>query len=227
MLHPLGYVEGIFDKQLISNFGPQGCCIFSHEFYKTNSEQEFKRGYTMHVLRSPGPLETALLGYKLKKIKSGKSFIKTLMNFLAAGSNDYIMYLPELTNLVELDHENCDESGMPGVKVKYTLGENTKKMLSHGLSKGKQVMKNAGAKSVMANAPVKNSGWHLMGTTKMGSSPSTSVVNKFGQAHDISNLIIVDSSVFTTSSGVNPTSTIQAIALMISDNLIKEPHRYV
>ena len=99
-------------------------------------------------------------------------------------------------------------------------------MLSHGLSKGKQVMKNAGAKSVMANAPVKNSGWHLMGTTKMGQ-VLPSVVNKFGQSHDISNLIIVDSSVFTTSSGVNPTSTIQAIALMISDNLIKEPHRYV
>ena len=57
MLHPLGYVEGIFDKQLISNFGPQGCCIFSHEFYKTNSEQEFKGLYNA-CIESPGPLET-------------------------------------------------------------------------------------------------------------------------------------------------------------------------
>ena len=125
----------------------------------------------MHVLRSPGPLETALLGYKLKKIKSGKEFHKNFDELFGRTVPMTIICedLPELTNLVELDHENCDESGMPGVKVKYTLGENTKKMLSHGLSKGKQVMKNAGAKSVMANAPVKNSGWHLMGTTKMGS----------------------------------------------------------
>ena len=44
--------------------------------------------------------------------------------------------LPELTNLVELDHENCDESGMPGVKVKYTLGENTKKCFLMAYQKG-------------------------------------------------------------------------------------------
>ena len=43
MLHPLGYVEGIFDYPLASNFGPQGCCIFSHQFYETMREREFKR----------------------------------------------------------------------------------------------------------------------------------------------------------------------------------------
>ena len=35
----------------------------------------------------------------------------------------------------------------------------------------------------------------------MGIDPKKSVVNKFGQSHDVKNLFIVDSSVFTTSAG--------------------------
>ena len=38
-------------------------------------------------------------------------------------------------------------------------------------------------------------------------------------SHDVKNLFIVDGSVFVTSGGVNPTSTIQAIALYIADQM--------
>ena len=37
--------------------------------------------------------------------------------------------------------------------------------------------------------------------------------------HDVKNLFVVDGSVFVTSGGVNPTSTIQAIALYIADQM--------
>jgi choline dehydrogenase-like flavoprotein len=37
----------------------------------------------------------------------------------------------------------------------------------------------------------------------------------------VKNLFIVDGSVFVTSGGVNPTSTIQAIALWVADNIKK------
>ena len=40
-----------------------------------------------------------------------------------------------------------------------------------------------------------------------------SVVNAWGRSHDVRNLFIVDGSVFVTGGGVNPTSSIQAIAL--------------
>ena len=32
MLHPLGFVEGTFNQYIESFKGPEGCCIFSHEF---------------------------------------------------------------------------------------------------------------------------------------------------------------------------------------------------
>ena len=61
--------------------------------------------------------------------------------------------------------------------------------------------------------------WHLLGTARMGTDPSRSVVNEWGRSHDVKNLFIVDGSVFVTSGGVNPTSTIQAIALYIADQM--------
>jgi len=45
------------------------------------------------------------------------------------------------------------------------------------------------------------------------------VVNEWGRSHDVKNLFIVDGSVFVTSGGVNPTSTIQAIALYVADQM--------
>ena len=80
-------------------------------------------------------------------------------------------------------------------------------------------MKEAGAKSIITFGPVKHTGWHLMGTTKMGRSSKDSVVNKYGRSHDVKNLYVIDGSVFVTSGAVNPTSTIQAISLFIAENI--------
>ena len=53
----------------------------------------------------------------------------------------------------------------------------------------------------------------------MGHDPERSVVNGWGRSHDVKNLFIVDGSVFVTSGGVNPTTTIQAVALYIADSI--------
>ena len=53
----------------------------------------------------------------------------------------------------------------------------------------------------------------------MGADPDRSVVNEWGRSHDVKNLFIVDGSLFVTSGGVNPTSTIQALALYIADQM--------
>lgn len=228
MLHPLGYVEGIFDEYLESSFGPQGCCIASKEFYETRNEHNFKRGYTMHVLRGADPLDTAISLKRFKKMKFGKSFNEDFLQIYGKSVPIAIICedLPEISNCIELDNENKDSSNMPGIKIKYKLAHNTKMMMSHGINKAKIVLKEAGAKSVTAFGPVRHTGWHIMGTTKMGIDSETSVVNEFGQSHEIKNLLIVDSSVFNTSGGVNPMSTIQAVALKFTSELIKNPHRF-
>jgi choline dehydrogenase-like flavoprotein len=68
---------------------------------------------------------------------------------------------------------------------------------------------------------MRQAGWHNLGTARMGDDPKTSVVNAWGRAHDVRNLFVIDGSVFVTSGGVNPTSTIQALALYIADTMKK------
>ena len=72
---------------------------------------------------------------------------------------------------------------------------------------------------ICTNSPIPWGGWHLLGTARMGTDPDRSVVNEWGRAHDVKNLFIVDGSIFVTSGGVNPTSTIQALALYIADSI--------
>ena len=80
------------------------------------------------------------------------------------------------------------------------------------------MLKAAGAHTIAYDS-VPNSGWHLLGTARMGRDPERSVVNEWGRSHDVKNLFIVDGSIWVTSGGVNPTSTIQALALYIAHSI--------
>jgi glucose dehydrogenase len=58
-----------------------------------------------------------------------------------------------------------------------------------------------------------NTAAHIMGTTIMGDDPKDSVVDRWGRTHDVPNLWIVGSSVFSTSATANPTLTLAAVSL--------------
>ena len=58
-----------------------------------------------------------------------------------------------------------------------------------------------------------------MGTARMGDDPKTSVVDRWGGSHDVKNLFIIDGSIWVTAGGLNPTPTIQSLALRTADYL--------
>ncbi len=60
---------------------------------------------------------------------------------------------------------------------------------------------------------------HQNGTTRMGTDPSTSVVDIYCKAHDLSNLYIVDGGFFVSSGAVNPALTIIAMALRVGEHI--------
>ena len=103
--------------------------------------------------------------------------------------------------------------------MNYTTSENSKKILDFSVKRCEEVLDAAGAYKTISNQLVRGSGWHLMGTTKMGESKTNSVVNKYGRSHDVKNLYVIDGSIFTTRAAVNPTTTIQALALYVADQL--------
>lgn len=62
---------------------------------------------------------------------------------------------------------------------------------------------------------------HQSGTLRFGHDPSTSVLDINCKAHELDNLYVVDSSFFPSSSAVNPSLTIMANALRVSDHLLE------
>ncbi len=130
--------------------------------------------------------------------------------------------LPEEHNTVTLDDHLVDGSNLPAPKVDYTLNTNTRRLLDDGIENARKVLEAAGAIDVIVNPLLRSGGWHLMGTARMGVDPEASVVNEWGQAHDVDNVFIVDGSVLVTGGAVNPTPTIQALALRTADYIVRE-----
>jgi choline dehydrogenase-like flavoprotein len=62
-------------------------------------------------------------------------------------------------------------------------------------------------------------GFHPMGTCRMGPKPESSVVNLRGEAHDVKRLFVADGSVFPTCTGVNPQVSIMAFATRIAQEI--------
>jgi choline dehydrogenase-like flavoprotein len=220
MFHPYAYIQGIFEEELDGPRGPSNC-LRSQEFYETNLDRGYVRGYTHEMARGMGPASSAMFGVFNDKVSLGPNHhddyrkIVNRMTGMVAICED----LPEEHNRVTLDPILCDAHGIPAPKIDYTLSENSKRMLAHSVDSATQVLKAAGATDIISESPLAVAGWHLMGTARMGTDPKTSVVNEWGRAHDVKNLFIIDGSIFVTSAGVNPTSTIQALTLYIADQM--------
>lgn len=223
MFHPVGFVQGLFEERLDSHKGPSGCCILSKEFYETDLSRGFVRGYNMQITRGAGPLGTALRGHMSGSIPWGREHHSAFERQFDHTASVGVLCedLPEEHNCVTLDPELKDSDGIPSPKINYTLSDNSRKMLEHGLARAEEVLQAAGAIETMSSGLLQSAGWHLLGTARMGKDPKTSVVNPWGRSHDVKNLFIVDGSIFVTAGGVNPTSTIQALALYIADTMKK------
>ena len=223
MFHPYAMVTGIFPEPLEGYKGPTGCCIWSHEFYETDLTRGFVRGYSFEMLRGFGPVSTALWGMGWGRIPSGVDHHRAYAELFdrTAGIAAICEDLPEAGNCVTLDGDLTDADGIPAPKITYRLSENSEKMLEHSVARATEVLEAAGATDVLVQSPLPFAGWHLMGTARMGTDPERSVVNEWGRCHDVKNLFIVDGSIFVTAAAVNPTNTIQALALYIADTMKK------
>lgn len=225
MMHPYAAVSGTFDESLESWLGPAGQTIQSMQFYETDKRRGFVRGAKWQVMPSGGPLGMrAAYGGKALEESWGANLHKNTKRIFGRSFEWGIIAedLPEESNRVVLDDSMTDSDGIPAPKIIYRNSENTHKMIDFHLERAKEAMSAAGAVSMSVTPLMRDCGWHLMGTARMGTDPTKSVVDQWGRTHDIPNLYIYDGSVFVTSSGFNPTATITAIALRAVKHLISE-----
>ena len=131
--------------------------------------------------------------------------------------------LPSASNRVFLTGER-DAAGFyrPGVRCVFAAGdflnvETTLRLLGESLiksTKGRVRIHN----DRLYQQPT--GGGHIMGTTRMGTSRSASVVDRDCRVHGYRNLFVAGSSVFPTGGYANPTLTIVALSLRLADTLV-------
>ncbi len=222
MLHPYASIQGLFEEALDGHHGPHDS-LWSQEFYETDERRGFVRGFTYEFNRGRGPVATALTGAFSGRIPWGDGHhaaFRKLHNRLT-GVVAICEDLPEEHNTVTLDPHLKDAHGIPAPKMTYTISDNSQRMLDFSVARASEAIRAAGAYDLLIESPLSVGGWHLMGTARMGADPERSVVNEWGRSHDVKNLFIIDGSIFVTSAGVNPTRTIQTLALYIADQMKK------
>jgi choline dehydrogenase-like flavoprotein len=223
MMHPFAVVTGMFERFLETWRGNVGSRIHCLEFYETHKDRGFVRGAKWSLAPSTGGPMSAAMPARAGSAVWGPEHHRHVRDRFGHCLSWGIFGedLPDERNRVELDPEHVDGAGLPGAKVAYATSENSRRLLDFHVERATESMLEAGAVRVESLTMMRNAGWHLLGTARMGNDPATSVVDPWGKTHDIDNLYIVDGSVFVTSGGVNPTNTISSLALRFADGLVE------
>ena len=143
----------------------------------------------------------------------GERLRETLLNYNYYGRVTMVgEVLPHEDNRVTLTDE-LDSLGLPRAKVTFSYGDNDTKLIDHAVAKMSSILEAAGGKVEFVIPDTA----HMMGGCRMGDDAEASVVNSYGQTHDIPNLFICDASIFVTSGAGNPTNTVMSLALRTAD----------
>lgn len=223
MLHPNCTVTAYYEDDLESWLGPAGQLLYSMQFYDSDPSRGFLRGCKLHVLPTPGPLSAIEVRREHLSFQElwGDGFHRAIRShrsglLWAANIED----LPEESNCVTLSSSLTDSDGLPAPKINYRLSDMTRASLDFTLARLEEVALAAGSEERYSVPLWLDQPGHLLGTARMGNDPHTSVVNSWGECHDVPNLYIADGSIFVTGGSANPTCTIAALALRVATGIV-------
>jgi len=133
-------------------------------------------------------------------------------------------------NYLDLDPTYTDAYGQPLLRMTMDWYKHEHKQSAFMVEKLGQIAKAMDAKQFTTGllpehydiVPYQST--HNVGGAVMGADPRTSVVNKYGQSWDASNVFVLGASSFPQNAGYNPTGTLGALAYHTMDAVVK---RYI
>jgi choline dehydrogenase-like flavoprotein len=212
--HTVAGIAALFDEDLQNHLGTIGAQFMSYDRYdKTAYKDQFGSTYitvgfaqkTHDFAASRPELYGAPLADFMKRAARGFTRI-TLFG----------EELPNIENRVELSSEK-DAYGMPLGRLVHSYDDTAAALWRANGVEGLRIAKAAGAKESWTGNVIPTS--HLHGGTIMGTGAGNSVVNSYGQCHELPNLYVAGPSTFPTEGASNPTYTILAVALRGAEQL--------
>jgi len=128
-------------------------------------------------------------------------------------------WLPTDNCFVALDEEVTDKWGDPVAKIRIGSHEHDIEVGEYLAQKGAELLTQLGAKNIstsVSSSPPTNL---MAGGCRFGNDPKTSVLNKYCQAHEVSNLYVTDGSFMPTGGSVPYTFTIYANAFRVAEHI--------
>lgn len=138
--------------------------------------------------------------------------------------------IPNANTFLDIDPDVVDQYGIPVPRFHFKWTDAELKQARHMHDTFKAILETMGGK-IMGPPPPEREGEgisiggeiiHELGTVRMGNDPSTSVLNKNCQAHEVKNLFVADAAPFVSNPDKNPTLTITAMSWRTSEYLAEE-----
>ena len=129
-------------------------------------------------------------------------------------------WLPNDDCFVSLDENYKDKYGMPVGKLRLEAHPQDLKVGKYIAKKCEKVLEEMGAENIyssVSSTPPQNL---VAGGCRFGDDPEKSVLNRYCQAHDVSNLFVADASFMPTGGSVPYTWTIYANAFRVADHIV-------
>jgi len=133
-------------------------------------------------------------------------------NHVAVGA--LVEQLPRRENRVTIDGSRTDDRGNPVPAIEWSIDDRTRAAIERANRIQRRILDELGATVDWTVGPDEaGPAFHHMGTHRMGTDPTTSVVDDRLRTHDLANLSLVGSGAFPTGGAMNPTLTIAALSL--------------
>jgi choline dehydrogenase-like flavoprotein len=214
-----GRVEGFEDKYV---FGRRPNGIYIPRFRNLgNEKRDYLRGFGYQ-----GGAGREGWGRNVAELSIGGDFKDALcepgswtMGITAFGET-----LPYHENKVTLDKTKKDKWGLNVLSIDAEIKQNELNMRKDMMADGQEMLENAGLKDVKTfdSGYTLGMGIHEMGTARMGLDPKTSVLNKFNQVWDATNVYVTDGAAMTSAACQNPSLTYMALTARAVDHAVTE-----
>jgi choline dehydrogenase-like flavoprotein len=138
--------------------------------------------------------------------------------------------IPNEGSYCEIDPGVVDRWGIPVLRFHFRWTDLELNQVRHMQQTFRALIEQMGG-TPLSPMPTRDAGYgiepggriiHEVGVTRMGHSPSTSVLNAQCQAHDVKNLFVADGGPFVTNADKNVTWTILALAMRTSNYIVDQ-----
>lgn len=229
-----GFIPAMTDHVPHNEDGVGGGHIYM-PWWLDNEALDFPRGYHIEVWGGLGVPSYGFMGgiqgfpggggYGARLKDDYRRYYGSVVGFSGRGE-----MVTNADSYCEIDPDVVDRWGIPVLRFHWQHTDHEFLQVRHMQETFRTLITEMGGEP-FGDMPSAESGYgiapggriiHELGGTRMGDDPSDSVLNRWGQAHDVPNLFVADGGPFPSQADKNPTWTILALSMRTAEYILRQ-----